>query len=181
MAAEVTEAALRLFAEQGFDATTVDDIARAAGMSKRSFFRYFAAKEDVVLGGVDLMSERIVAELADRPGGEDPWVSLHAVLRGWAERIDGEQRTLDSLRLIEGSPELRAGYHRKREEVRAEITAALVSRTGLDAFTADLLTAGAGAAIDCASREWARSGGSRPELVDRAFALLRPAVAESSR
>ncbi|GAA1526059.1 TetR family transcriptional regulator [Actinomadura kijaniata] len=173
--AELTEVALRLFAERGFEETTVDDIAREAGMSKRSFFRYFPAKEDVVLGGVDLMGELIVAELAARPPAEDPWSCLHAVLRGWAERIDAEQRALESLRLIEATPALRARFHAKREETRLLVADALVER-GVEPFTADLLTAAAGAALECASRAWAGSDGAdRLALVDRAFAELRPA------
>ncbi|WP_199565389.1 TetR family transcriptional regulator [Spongiactinospora rosea] len=177
--AEVTEAAMRLFAERGYDETTVDDIARAAGMSKRSFFRYFPVKEDVVLGRVDLMGERIAGEIAARPEGEDVWDTLHAVLRGWEQRIDAERQTLDGLRLIEATPALRARFMQKREETRTLITGALLARPGhgLDAFTADLVTAAAGAALDGVSRAWAEADGQadRLALVDRAFALLRPA------
>ncbi|WP_063780907.1 TetR family transcriptional regulator [Nonomuraea sp. SBT364] len=174
--AELTGVALRLFAEHGFDAVTVDDIAREAGMSKRSFFRYFPAKEDVVLGGIDLLGGEIAGELAARPLDEDPWESLHAVLRGHEQRIDAEKRSLESLRLIEATPALRARLHQKREETRTQITEALLSRPGLDPFTADLLTAAAAAALECVSRAWAAAPGDadRLALVDRAFALLRP-------
>ena len=47
---EIAEAGMALFLDQGFEETTVDQIAEAAGISRRSFFRYFATKEDVVLG-----------------------------------------------------------------------------------------------------------------------------------
>ncbi|MGN9786088.1 TetR family transcriptional regulator [Nonomuraea sp. ZG12] len=179
VAAEVTEVALRLFAERGFDAVTVDDIARAAGLSKRSFFRYFPAKEDVVLGGIDFMGGEIAEQIARRPGREDAWQLLHAVLRGWEQRIDAERQALERLRLVEATPALRAGFHAKREEARAQIADALLARPGLglDRFTADLLTTAAGAALDSVSRAWADSGPEtdRLALVDRAFALLRPA------
>ncbi|WP_219825428.1 TetR family transcriptional regulator [Nonomuraea typhae] len=177
--AELVEVAQRLFAEQGFDETTVDDIARAAGMSKRSFFRYFPVKEDVVLGEIDFMGERIAAELAARPAGEEPWASLHAVLRDWEQRIDDERQALERLRLIESSPALRARYQQKREETRGHIAQALQARSGLDAFTADLLTAAAGAALDSVARAWTRSDGraDRLALVDQAFALFTPARA----
>lgn len=177
MRAELTQVALRLFAERGFEEVTVDDIARAAGMSKRSFFRYFPAKEDVVLGGVDAMGDEIAEEIASRPAGEDAWELLHAVLRGWEQRIDTERQTLESLRLITTTPALRARYLAKREETRERIAEALLARPGLglDRFTADLVTAAAGAALDTVSRSWAASGGDRLALVDQAFALLRPA------
>lgn len=62
------------------------------------------------------------------------------------------------MRLIETTPALRARLHQKRDELRDRISAALREGSGdpLDAFTADLLTAAAGAALDAAAREWRR-------------------------
>ncbi|GAA4971593.1 AcrR family transcriptional regulator [Nonomuraea thailandensis] len=177
--AELATVALELFTERGFDEVTVDDIARAAGVSKRSFFRYFPAKEDAVFGGVQVMGDDIAEQLAARPADERPWDSLHAVLREWVARIDAESRA--TLRLIERTPSLRARFQHKREEARSRIAEALAARTGLDPFTADLLTAAAGAAVDCASREWLRTGsdGDRMLLVDTAFTRLRPSCADA--
>ncbi|WP_019815326.1 TetR family transcriptional regulator, partial [Saccharomonospora saliphila] len=66
---ELERVAFALFADHGFDATTVDDIARAAGIGRRTFFRYFESKNDVVwalsIPGLDLMRARLRA----RPGG----------------------------------------------------------------------------------------------------------------
>jgi AcrR family transcriptional regulator len=175
--AELAAVALELFTERGFDEVTVDDIARAAGVSKRSFFRYFAAKEDAVFGGVQVMGDDIAEQLAARPADERPWDSLHAVLREWVARIDAESRA--TLRLIERTPSLRARFQHKREEVRSRIAESLAARTGLDPFTVDLLTTAAGAAVDCASREWLRTGsdGDHMRLVDAAFTRLRPSCA----
>jgi hypothetical protein len=74
----------------------------------------------------------------------------------------------------------------KREELRRLISAALLARPGctLDAFSADLLTAAAGAVLDAAAQEWLRNGGNRRELIARGFAELRkpwpPGSAERS-
>jgi AcrR family transcriptional regulator len=171
--AELSGLALAMFAERGFDQTTVDEIARAGGLTKRSFFRYFPAKEDVVF----------VEEIRARPAGEDPWQCLHQVLRRWEERIHGSARELAAHRLIESTPSLRARRHEKREQWRARVSAALQDRSDatLDTFTADLLTNAASAALDTVAREWLRSGGTadRAALTDRAFALLRPAVLDT--
>ncbi|MYW13205.1 TetR family transcriptional regulator, partial [Streptomyces sp. SID2563] len=73
---ELTESALQLLALKGFDAVTVDEIAAAAGVSKRTFFRYFASKEDVVVQFLADMGTGIRAELAARPAAEPPSVAL---------------------------------------------------------------------------------------------------------
>lgn len=80
------------------------------------------------------------------------------------------------LTLIESTPSLRARLHQKRDALRGRVAEALAERDGLDAFTADVLTAAAAAALDAAIRAWAGSGGTadRGGLVDRAFATLWP-------
>ncbi|SEL46070.1 TetR family transcriptional regulator [Nonomuraea pusilla] len=171
--AELARQALELFAERGFDETTVDDIARAAGLSKRSFFRYFPTKEDAVFGELDAMGEQIAQEVAGRPPEEGPWECLHAVLRGWEERINAQ---VDAMRLVESTPALRTRLLQKRDEVRGRVIRALADR-GVPPFEADLAAAAAGAALDAVAREWLRTDGSadRLALVDRAFTMLRPA------
>ncbi|MFG1613004.1 TetR family transcriptional regulator [Nonomuraea wenchangensis] len=183
--AELAGRALELFTTCGFDETTVDDIARAAGMSRRSFFRYFPSKEDVLFGQLEAMGEQVAEEVAARPPQEGPWECLHAVLRGWEARINTQAEVM---RLVERTPALRARLLQKRDEARARIVEALIGR-GVAALEADLAAAAAGAALDTVAREWLRTdesagestdegaGGSadRLELTDRVFAMLRPA------
>ncbi|WP_026400562.1 TetR family transcriptional regulator [Actinomadura rifamycini] len=176
--AELAELAIGLFVERGYEETKVEDVAAAAGLSKRSFFRYFPSKEDVVFGDVEELADEVAAAVRARPAEEPPWTVLRIVLREREEHIHAAQRDPAVLRLIESTPALRARLHQRRDAMRGRIAAALRERpgAGLDAFAADLLTGCAGAALDAAGREWLRRGGDvdRGELVDRAFAALAP-------
>lgn len=168
---------MELFVDRGYDATTVDDIVHAAGISRRSFFRYFPTKEDAAFGAVDQIAAQVVEDLAGRPVDEDPWESLRHVLGRWEERINASSAQLE---LIESSPALRARLQQKRSELRDLVASALATRPGttLDAFGVDLLVGAAGAALEAVSREWVRSGGraDRAASTERAFAALRPDV-----
>lgn len=174
--AEIAEVAAELFTRQGFENTTVDEIAQAAGMTKRSFFRYFPAKEDVVFDRVDLTGESVVAEIAARPASESPWECLHHVLLTWQESIHASEEVLATLRLIEATPALTGRLHHRRTEWRRRVGEALRNRpdSDLDAYTADLLTNAATAVLDAVSSEWARSGGKkdRRALLDQGFNRL---------
>ncbi|WP_350279919.1 helix-turn-helix domain-containing protein [Kribbella sp. HUAS MG21] len=169
--AQLAELAIGLFLDRGYDATTVDDIAAAAGVSKRSFFRYFGTKDDAVFHGADAVAERVARELETAEG--DDWDCLRQVLTRWQDAIYASGRVLE---LVESSPALRARMVEKRDELRRLISAALLARPGstLDAYSADLLTAAAGAVLDASAQEWLRTGGDRAELIKRGFEELGP-------
>jgi len=97
------EAARRLFAEQGYDATTVKEIADAADVAERTFFRYFSAKEDLLLPDLVARFQAFERAAAARPAGEppltavreaaievfcDPAAAMLSVLRPHAEALD---------------------------------------------------------------------------------------------
>jgi AcrR family transcriptional regulator len=182
--AEIAGAAVALFAERGFDETTVEDIARAVGMTKRSFFRYFGTKEDAVFAGTEDLVEEVVEELRTRPDDEGPWECLHQVLRRWQERIHASGAELSGQRLIQSTPALRARLHQKRELWRHAARDVLVARSAgtLDDFTADLLANAAIAVLDSVAREWVRTDGraDRARLLDEGFATLRPTLPSST-
>src|SRR4051794_36859488 len=66
------QAALELFAERGFEQTTVEDIASRAGVTKRTFFRHYADKREVLFGGGTEFQERVLAGLAQAPADATP-------------------------------------------------------------------------------------------------------------
>lgn len=74
--AALSHVGLDLFVQRGFEATTVDDIAAAAGIGRRTFFRYFASKNDVPWGDFDGLLDRMAAHLADVPADVSLWASL---------------------------------------------------------------------------------------------------------
>ena len=174
MRAELGRIALELFAAHGYAETTVDDIAVAAGISKRSFFRYFQSKEDAAFVDLDLMGEQVIADLRARPSGEPAWDGLHHVLRDWADRIHAADDGAGRLRLIETTAALRSRWQRTRDDLRELVARTLRDRSHgeLSEMDADLLAAAAGAALDTAAR-W--RDGDRPDAaLDRCFAVLRP-------
>jgi AcrR family transcriptional regulator len=73
-------AAQARFLAGGFERTTVEQIARAAGVSRRTFFRYFESKDDVLAQQAEQTSERLHAELAARPAGEAPLAAIRNAL-----------------------------------------------------------------------------------------------------
>lgn len=64
---------LELFTTRGYERTTVDEIAEAVDVSQRTFFRYFAGKEDIVFFVQEMVESQYVTEIARRPAEEAPW------------------------------------------------------------------------------------------------------------
>jgi AcrR family transcriptional regulator len=127
--------ARRLFAERGFDAVTVAEVAVAADVSEKTVFNHFAAKEDLVFAGGDTRLTQLQAAIAERP----PGTSVLGVFRASSEAMldtvaAGE--TTDSLvvpRIVRESPALQerlaAGWEREAEA----LVAAIAEATGADA------------------------------------------------
>ncbi|MET9427193.1 TetR family transcriptional regulator [Streptomyces sp. NPDC003036] len=185
VANELTEAALQSLALKGFDAVTIDEIATAAGVSKRTFFRYFASKEDVVVQFLADMGAGIRTELAGRPAGEQPSAALkHAVwvsMAACGDHSGHAARALRVVQLILRTPALLARFLERQAQWRDDLAAELAHRLELDPET-DLyprLAAGmALTAYDAVLRRWSDSDGAEDPaaLIDRAFAVIAPAL-----
>jgi AcrR family transcriptional regulator len=178
----LTEAALHLLARQGFDEVTVDEIVAAAGVSKRTFFRYFASKEDVVVHFLAAMGRGMRAELADRPAHESPSVALRHTVWVSIDACAGHgDRALRVVQLILGTPALLARFLERQAQWRDELASEVARRLALDPAT-DLypqLAAGiALIAFDTVLRRWSDSDGAEDPaaLADQAFAVITPAL-----
>ena len=88
VAREITEAASALFIATGYETTTIDDIARAVGMSRRSVFRYFPTKEDIVLGKLNFLGEELLEGFRARPAEETVWESLRSIFALLVPHVD---------------------------------------------------------------------------------------------
>ncbi|MEU6626624.1 TetR family transcriptional regulator [Streptomyces litmocidini] len=110
----LADTALELFDTAGFDQVTVADIVAAAGISQRSFFRYFSNKEDVVFGDRIPSAEEVRDELLRHLDGNHVWDALRATFRTAALQMDADGgRWKRATRVICHTPGLRARYLEK--------------------------------------------------------------------
>ncbi|WP_206328754.1 TetR family transcriptional regulator [Streptomyces sp. Tu 4128] len=131
--------ALELFTERGYEETTVDDIADAADVSQRTFFRYFASKEDAAFFVSRLAESHFVEAVRARPPGEAPLDALRlALVESWStigeavERLIPMELHLRFYRVIESTPALLAAHLRRATELEEEIARLVADREGLD-------------------------------------------------
>ena len=172
------ESALRLVAERGLDAVSIDDIAERADVSPRTFFNYYSSKDDAVLGLDPDSSARQVSAFLARPADETPVHALRAVAHAQAEEmaLDTELWPL-RLKVIESTPALLArlaAVFGEGERVLAEAVAERTgTRAGADAYPT-LLAGVAGVAMRTALHRWFASDftAALPDLVDEAWDLL---------
>jgi AcrR family transcriptional regulator len=132
-------AAVELFAEQGFTATTVPEITARAGLTTRTFFRHFADKREVLFGGPEIPA-LASAMIADAPASLDPVTVIFGGLQTVAEtRFEGRREDLRERRaIIRSDDSLRERDRRKRGDLSEAIRAGFAGR-GVPATTAALL------------------------------------------
>ncbi|MCK6067827.1 MULTISPECIES: TetR family transcriptional regulator [Microbacterium] len=172
--------AMRLFLEQGFDATTIDQIAAAAGISPRSFFRYFSTKEDVVLGGLSSQGEAIRDALESRPAEEGPWEALRAALLTLRPLGRTREEQLAIGRMIHETPSLRARSIEKHLGWQRLFVPDVKRRLGIpsqdhDDPRAHAIVACVLTCLDVVGEFWTRGDGREDiaDLWDRAVSAVR--------
>jgi len=170
----IQEHALRLFLEKGYEATTVEEIAAAAGVSHMTFFRYFPSKPAVVEN--DEYDPMLAEAVRARPAAEPPLTAIARALSGALRAMpDAEMATVRTrARLILGVPALRARQGEAQESTRRLFADAIEGRGETTAFDREVIGGVALTALAIAINRWAAGDGTEelPDLVDRAFAAL---------
>lgn len=176
----LSDAALRLFEEKGYEATTIGDIARAAGYSPRTFFRYFRSKDDVIFGNGRDYPELLLACLLRRPPSESAFEALAGALVDHCEVIEPQRDgILARVRLIESSQPLRARRAETMSAVAATLASGLAAREGArEPADRHRLVAALGiAAFVTATDAWRARGGAG-SLAEATRAMLDGVVRE---
>lgn len=173
---ELELVALELFAERGFDSTTVDEVAEAAGIGRRTFFRYFASKNDVVWGDFEAALEHFRAELATIPADVPLMDGLREAVIAFNALPEGaEAQHRVRMAMVLHTPALQAHSTLRYAGWRAVVAEHVAQRRGQDPadFGPQLLAHQCLASCVAAYEEWLSSPeASLPRLLDEAFRSL---------
>ncbi|AMM20954.1 hypothetical protein AX769_13440 [Frondihabitans sp. PAMC 28766] len=167
-------AAVELYTRDGFASTTVEAIAVRAGLTERTFFRYYADKREVLFGGSDELGDVLARATAERAADEPV---REAVLAGLACVVADLAPRRDALvvreAIVSGRPELRERELAKLASWAAKLEAALLSRRS-SPIEAAVVAASAVAALNVAAQRWLADGAvDLADALDEAVAALR--------
>ena len=155
---ELASAAWDLFGKKGYESTTVAEIAAAAGVSRRTFFRYYASKEDVLTATSDDLAEAMLGAMAGRPRDEPPLVSIERALVPVLEgQLKAADRSRTIIRLLRESRTLRRAMLERHALMEERLATLLADRLGADPTkdsTPALLAFIARAMMDTAFNVW---------------------------
>lgn len=177
----IIDAAFELFLERGYAATTVDDIAFAADVAPRTFFRYFPTKESVVFHDSEAKIEVIRERVMQRPAGESAAEAVFAVLVSMADDVSEDQKRAHLMVHLAGEDDTFIAARRRAmtEQVTKAILAAVSERTGVPASDVGLqaMTAAVVACAATALHCWFTDGatGDVREYLERAVGSCRDA------
>jgi AcrR family transcriptional regulator len=174
-------AALELFQAKGYEHTAVREITDAIDVSERTFFRYFASKEDLTLSFVHDSAEALTEALAARPREEEPLTALRQAFRDSLLRVTADgglvsrrPAYLSVLSLIESTPTLLATHLRYFHDHGETLAGALAEREGVDPATDPrprIVTTLFAGLVSLANRDWQAAGAGDAEAMLAAFDL----------
>lgn len=176
-------AALKRFGEQGFEGTTVAEIAATAGLTERTFFRYFADKREVLFHGHEEFQRAFIDPIEAAPDTGDPMsIVANALGSAAATRFLDGRREWSRARqaVIAADPGLQERELLKMSALAAAMAGALQAR-GFNATAATLAAESGVAVFRVAFANWIAEGEQRayPECLDEAFAELRALLASA--
>jgi AcrR family transcriptional regulator len=174
-------AALELYSDQGFDKTTVEEIAARAGLTERTFFRHFADKREVLFGGAGALQEFLVTRVLEAPGSPAPIEAIAGALMAAGTDIFEERREFSRTRqaIVGGSVELRERELIKLATLAAALAEALRQRAVSDPGASLAAEAGI-AAFRVAFEAWVEdaTGKSLAQFVRESVDAMKAVAAE---
>jgi AcrR family transcriptional regulator len=175
--AALIAAALRLVDERGLERVTVEEISAAADVSPRTFFNYFATKDDAIIGDPLVEGPDLRRRLLAAPPELPVVGALLLALAPAVERIEAERDVwVLRLKVIKDNPALLPALLARGAAAEEDLVAAIAVRTGVGTAHPfpPLAAAVTGAAFRCSMMRWAAGDGGRPlsELVHEAFGML---------
>ena len=172
----LADTATELFAEQGFDHTTVEEIAEACDVSPRTFFRYFSSKEDVLFAVGDQRLRELLDAIASRPSGEPPLRSMReAALSLVPEYTSNRAQLTTRKRIIAETQSLRSRGLERQLGWEDAVTDALGQRmtdAGPAGMELRLVASVTTATLRAALHTWLEADGDLATLIDDAFDRL---------
>lgn len=174
---EIGRVAVELFLRQGFQETTADQIAEAAGVSRRTFFRYFETKEEALSAWGDDVGSDLAEVVTARPSGEPVFTTLRAALQALVDYAEQDLQRIRRLKELTGPTSLFPALREdKRGSWSSTLTIALAARDGTtDPAGAALQVATALLAYDWAMSRWLADPevSGLGDLVDQAFRAIQ--------
>jgi AcrR family transcriptional regulator len=159
----LADAALRLFTEKGFDATTLEDLAEEAEVSRSTFFRFFPAKEAAAIEAEAELWAAYLTALAGRDLSGPVLSELHRTLAAAAAGLDPgwDERFIATRRLIAAEPALLRYVEHYRAGIKGQVVACLAGKLALDPedLRLHVLAELATSAFSLSGRRWVRHGG----------------------
>ena len=172
----LADTATELFAEQGFDHTTVEEIADACDVSPRTFFRYFSSKEDVLFAAGDERLRQLLDAIASRPSDEWPLRSMReAALSLVPEYTSDRAQLITRKRIIAETQSLRSRGLERQLGWEDAVTDALrhrISEAGPATIELRLVASVTTATLRAALHTWLEAEGDLAALIDDAFDRL---------
>jgi AcrR family transcriptional regulator len=139
------KAAMELFSERGFDQTTTAEIAKRAGLTERTFFRYFADKREVLFGGAQGLKDLLVGSVAEAAAGSSPFDAVAAGLEAIACYLnEGREFAVERQAVIVANPELQERELIKLATLASAIAVTLRARSVPDPAASLMAEAGIG-------------------------------------